>query len=116
MSLKLYMDAHVPSAITIALRDRGIDVLTAQEDHTDDVDDATLLDRASSLQRVVFTFDQDFIGLTSHWQAAARRFSGVIILRNTRISFQQCVDELHLICRVYDLSDLENRLEYIPLK
>lgn len=110
------MDAHVPSAITNALRERGTDVLTAHEDHTDEVDDATLLDRASSLERVVFTFDQDFIGLTSHWQAAERRFAGVIILQNTRIPFQQCVDELHLICRVYDLSDLENRLEYIPLK
>lgn len=28
----LYMDAHVPFAITAGLRLRGVDVLTAQED------------------------------------------------------------------------------------
>jgi hypothetical protein len=32
MSLALYMDHHVPRAITIGLRLRGVDVLTAYED------------------------------------------------------------------------------------
>ncbi|MCZ6632842.1 MAG: DUF5615 family PIN-like protein [bacterium] len=35
MALLLYMDEHVPRAITNALRDRGIDVLTTQEDGRD---------------------------------------------------------------------------------
>ena len=32
MSIALYMDAHVPRAITIGLRLLHVDVLTAQED------------------------------------------------------------------------------------
>ena len=32
MSVALYMDEHVHRAITIGLRLRGVDVLTAQED------------------------------------------------------------------------------------
>jgi len=32
MSIGLYMDVHVPEAITVELRLRDIDVLTAQED------------------------------------------------------------------------------------
>ena len=32
VSLKLYMDEHVPTAITEGLRQRGIDVFTVQED------------------------------------------------------------------------------------
>ena len=39
------MDVHVPSAITIALRVRGVDVLTAQEDNSQELEDAALLDR-----------------------------------------------------------------------
>jgi len=33
MPLKLYMDHHVPRAITNGLRLRGIDVITAREDN-----------------------------------------------------------------------------------
>ena len=32
MSVRLYMDVHIPAAITEGLRLRGVDVLTAQED------------------------------------------------------------------------------------
>lgn len=32
MSLSLYMDHHVPKAITVGLRLRGVDVMTAHED------------------------------------------------------------------------------------
>ena len=48
MISKLYMDEHVPSAITEGLRWRGVDVLTAQEDGRTGEDDPELLDRASA--------------------------------------------------------------------
>ena len=32
MAIKLYMDVHIPKAITIGLRLRNVDVITAQED------------------------------------------------------------------------------------
>lgn len=32
MSVAFYMDEHVPRAISVGLRLRGVDVLTAQED------------------------------------------------------------------------------------
>jgi hypothetical protein len=48
MPVALYMDQHVPRAITTGLRLRGIDVLTALEDGASDVDDPELLDRASA--------------------------------------------------------------------
>lgn len=34
MPISLYMDVHVPEAITSQLRRRGIDVLTALDDDT----------------------------------------------------------------------------------
>jgi hypothetical protein len=52
VSLRLYMDHHVPSAITRGLRHRGIDVLTAEEDQTAQWDDERLLRQATELGRV----------------------------------------------------------------
>jgi hypothetical protein len=54
MTIALYMDEHVPRAITIGLRLRGVDVLTAQEDGRRNTPDADLLDRATALGRVIF--------------------------------------------------------------
>lgn len=39
MAHALYMDVHVPSAVTEGLRRRGVDVLTSQEDGTRAADD-----------------------------------------------------------------------------
>jgi len=60
MSVHLYMGVHVPFAITSGLRLRGVDVLTSQEDGTTRLADDKLLDRATSLRRVIFTRDKDF--------------------------------------------------------
>jgi hypothetical protein len=46
------MDVHVPFAITLALRLRGVDIVTAQEDHAAEFDDLALLQRASQLGRL----------------------------------------------------------------
>jgi hypothetical protein len=45
MSVKLYMDVHVPRAVTNQLRLRGVDVLTAQEDGAAELGDAELLNQ-----------------------------------------------------------------------
>lgn len=51
MAIVLYMDAHIPKAIMIGLRLRGVDIITAQEDNAADLPDPVLLDRATALQR-----------------------------------------------------------------
>lgn len=61
MAIALYMDQHVPRAITVGLRLRGVDVLTAYEDGASELDDLELLDRAAELGRVLFTQDDDLL-------------------------------------------------------
>ena len=61
MAQALYMDVHIPKAITVGLRLSGADVLTAQGDNAAELDDVALPDRASSLGRVLFTFDDDLL-------------------------------------------------------
>ena len=48
---RFYFDVHVPAAITDQLRRRGVDVLTAQEDGSGELDDPVLLERATALRR-----------------------------------------------------------------
>ena len=43
MPIKLYMDAHIPRAITDSLRLSDIDVLTAQEDNSANLSDSQRL-------------------------------------------------------------------------
>jgi len=58
VSLPLYMDVHVPAAITQGLRRRGVDVLTSQEDGTRRASDDELLARATQLARILVSQDQ----------------------------------------------------------
>jgi predicted nuclease of predicted toxin-antitoxin system len=51
------MDVHVPYAIAIGLRLRGVDVITAQEDGSRELEDSDLLNRATKLGRIMFTRD-----------------------------------------------------------
>lgn len=51
------MDVHIPQAITAQLRRCGVDVLTAVEDSATELADEQLLQRATQLNRVLFTQD-----------------------------------------------------------
>ena len=61
MPLAFYMDVHVPSAVTLGLRRRGLDILTSQEDGTTRFDDDALLARATELGRALLSQDSDLL-------------------------------------------------------
>ncbi|HEY7152779.1 MAG TPA: DUF5615 family PIN-like protein [Gemmataceae bacterium] len=115
MSLSLYMDEQVRSAVTRGLRLRGVTVLTAQEDGTDAMDDSDLLDRATALGYVIFTQDVDFMIEAAQRQRTGQPFAGVVYGHQMNVSTGQCVQDLELIAKVYDLVDMMNRVEYLPL-
>ena len=47
MTLRLYLDHNVRSAVAVGLRRRGVDVLTAAEDGRERLEDEALLARAA---------------------------------------------------------------------
>jgi hypothetical protein len=110
------MDVHAPLAITEALRRRGVDVLTSQEDETDQLADPLLLDRAWELGRVLFTQDEDFLHEAAHRQRTEAAFAGIIYAHQMRVTIGQSVYDLELMARVYEPADLANRVEHLPLK
>ena len=110
-----YTDAHIPRAITLGLRMRKIDVLTAQEDGADTLPDPELLDRATKLNRVLFTFDDDLLVEAAKRQREHKSFSGVIYAQPLRISIGHCIQDLELISKAGEPEDLKNHVVYLPL-
>jgi len=115
VAVALYMDAHIPRAITLGLRMRTVDVLTAQEDGTGTLPDPALLERATLLGRVLFTFDVDLLLEAVKRQAATKPFGGVIYAHPLRISIGQCIRDLELVAKAGELKDLQDRVEFLPL-
>jgi predicted nuclease of predicted toxin-antitoxin system len=86
MSISFYMDEHVHRAITVGLRLRGVDVLTAQEDGRRQTTDDVLLDRATELQRVLFSQDEDLLAEATVRQEQGIGFAGVVCAHQLRVT------------------------------
>ncbi len=110
------MDVHAPVAITEGLRRRGVDVLTAQDDSSDRSEDPVLLDRAMALGRVLFRQDEDFLVEGSRRQRVREPFDGIIYSHQLRVTIGQCVEDWELIAKVYEPSEMANRVEHLPLR
>lgn len=109
------MDAHIPRAITVGLRMHGVDVLTAQEDNAATLPDPALLDRATAIGRVLFTFDDDLLIVASQLQLESIPFAGIIFAHPLRVSIGTCVTDLGLLAKLAEPEDMANRVEFLPL-
>ncbi|MDR4508736.1 MAG: DUF5615 family PIN-like protein [Candidatus Brocadiaceae bacterium] len=114
--ITLYMDEHVPRAITIGLRVRGIDVLTVQEDNFSGRSDPELLDRAAQLKRTIFTNDDDFLVEATKRQRNGQLFYGLIYAHHLRISIGNCIKELELLSKSGEIDEIKNQVIFLPLK
>jgi hypothetical protein len=110
------MDVHVSRAITVALRARGVDILTAQEDRADQFSDSDLLDRASALGRVLFSRDRDLLAEAAERQRTGRDFPGVVYAHQIRVTIGKCINDLELIAKHSEAEDMLNRVEHLPLR
>lgn len=113
--LQLYMDVHVKAAITAGVRKRDINVLTAQADDTMRLDDTRLLERATALNRVLFSQDDDLLAIAKHKQVNGCVFSGLIYDHQLAATIGKFIIDLELICKVLDVDDMTNHIEYLPL-
>jgi len=115
MPAGIYLDVHVPRAIALGLRLRGVDVLRAQEDGAQQLSDPELLERASSLHRVLFTFDDDLLVEARKRQQAGIPFSGLVYSHPLRITIGRCVHDLEIIGKTCEAEDLRSQVLYLPL-
>ncbi|HEY3288505.1 MAG TPA: DUF5615 family PIN-like protein [Anaerolineae bacterium] len=109
------MDQHVPRAITVGLRIRGVDVLTAFEDGASEWNDSAVLDRATELGRVVFTQDDDFLVEANRRVHLGIAFGGIVYAHQMRVSIGVCVNQLEIIAKTADRLDVTNSVFFLPL-
>lgn len=115
MSIKLYMDHHVRRAVTNALRVRGVDVITAEEDGAKRLPDPDLLDRATGLGRVLFSQDKDLLREAKRRQQSGAHFAGVVYAHQFYVSIRRCINDLEIMAKACEPEDLEDPVEYLPL-
>lgn len=115
MPVGLYADVHVPGPVIQQLRRRGVDILAATEEQTNELDDESLLALASAARRVIVTQDIRFRVRAEDWQRTGRQFAGLVFAHQRFVSFGQMVCDLELIAKATDAEYWENRIEQLPL-
>lgn len=113
MSLGLYMDVHVPRAVTRGLRRRGVDVLTAQDDGAARLEDPDLLDRATSLGRMVFSQDEDLVVEAVRRQRAGQPFATVVFARQLDLSIGRCIGDLEALAKAATTEDAQGQVIFL---
>lgn len=116
MSCLLYMDVHIPKVVTNALRQRGVDVLTAQEDGNRRLADPLLLSRATILGRALVTHDDDFLVEAALRQRTGIAFAGVIFLRELATTIGSAIADLEIIALASAPDELLNAVIYLPFR
>jgi len=115
VSVGLYMDVHVPAAITRGLVMQGVDVTTAQLDGAAEMNDSDLLDRATKLGRVLFSQDEDLLAEAASRQRNGKAFGGVVYAHQLAITIGRAINDLEILSQAGDPKDFANRVEYLPL-
>lgn len=115
MSVRFYMDHHVPSAVTDGLRIRNVDCLTAQEDGSQQLDDQLLLARATALERVVFSQDRHFLAIGAKQLRAGITFAGIVYAAQLRLTVGEMISDLELIAKTHDPDELKNSILWLPI-
>ena len=113
--IAFYFDVHVPAPLLKACRRRGLDVLTSQEDGTRTLMDDALLQRATTLGRVIVTEDKDFERLAASALRTGAAFTGVILL-GTDCSVAQLAEEMEVVAKAEDPQRLQQGVYHLPLR
>ena len=89
----------------MALRVRGVDVRTAQAEGAAELEDPKLVDRATALDRALFTQDEDLLAEGVRRQRTGEPFVGIMYAHQLRVTIGKCIDDLELIAKVYEPAD-----------
>ena len=115
MALRFYIDHNVPRTITDGLRLRDVDVLTCFEDNTEEIDDSLLLNRASELQRVLFSMDYNMLQEATRRQRRGKHFYGIVYAHQIQVSIGDCIRDLEIIAKAGKSKDFIQGVQYLPI-
>ena len=90
--------------------------MTAQEDGGTRLEDVALLERATALQRVLLSQDDDLLAIARARQTTGVFFTELVYGHQLAATMGKYVLDLEMICQVLNPEDMANRIEYLPLR
>ncbi len=107
--LRYYLDEHLPAAVAVGLRDRGIDVVSTAEAGraAQEIADTDQLAYATAQGRALVTRDRDFIPLASTQLPHA----GIIYLQRA-LSIGDTISYLEIMARLTAPDEIRDMLTY----
>lgn len=108
-AIRFYLDQHVPSLVARGLRQRGVDVLTAQEAGRCALSDCEQLAFAAGEGRVMVTFDADYLQLAT----AGVEHAGIAYCHPTKYDARHLLRVLLVLHGVMDGAEMRNHVEYL---
>ena len=109
MALRFYLDENLPVEIARQLRSRGIDAVTVRDLGQLGDDDLNHLHRATALNRVLCTYDTDFIRLA----VAGTPHAGIVLGHPEQHHIGPWVAFLELMDAIVSGEEMRNRVEYL---
>lgn len=104
---RFYADAHIASAVIRALREKGVDILAANEVGFREAPDEEHLAFAERERRVLVSLDKDFLRL----HGARVHHAGILrIGRNHSIS--SIIEAISLVHDLLTIEEMMDRVEY----
>jgi hypothetical protein len=103
------MDQHFPAPASVGLRRHGVDVLTAQEAGRCGLPDPDQLTFATSNQRVLVTFDTDFLAL----HRSGVPHAGIVWIPEQKYGVGQLIQARLLVHGVLDSDAMRDHVEYL---
>lgn len=108
-TIRFHLDEHVPTAIAVGLRRRGIDVTTTAEAGLSGAADPEHVAFARSQDRVIVTHDDDF--LTLH--ARAIPHAAIVYCHQGSRPVGRLLRSLLLIYECLTPQDMHNHVEFL---
>jgi predicted nuclease of predicted toxin-antitoxin system len=115
MMARLYFDEDsMRHALVVALRARGVDVVTALEVGMINRDDAEHLDYAAAHGRVLFSFNVgDFYDLHARYLAEGKSHAGIILARQQIYSVGELLRRLSRLINARSAEEMKDRVEFL---
>jgi hypothetical protein len=107
--IRFFFDQHIPAAVAQSLQQRGIDVLTAQDAGRCGLPDPDQLHFALTEDRVLVTFDSDYLALA----AGGASHAGIAYCHPTKYSIGHLLAILLVLQGTLNRDDMRNRVEYL---
>ncbi|MGH9939534.1 MAG: DUF5615 family PIN-like protein [Blastocatellia bacterium] len=115
MQIKLYFDEDaLHRRLKQAMRERGVDILTADEAGMRERDDTDHLDFATAQGRVLYSFNMgDFCGIHTEYIVSDKSHAGIILAPQQRYSVGEQMRRLTRIVNARTAEQMIDQLEFL---